>query len=120
MAAELRQLLNEVNQAGSEGWVKHCNNFRVMVVIFWNQIHFADCLNDMVQLSRTSSPFVAQISQFYNPSLFQELNLFQLIIHHFLEVSVEIFFFQMFAAEEGVKKYSCVLVTIKTESGCRL
>ena len=84
------------------------------------QIHFTECLNDMVQLSGTDSPDVAQISQFYNLSLFQELNHFQIISHQFLENSVEVFFFQMLAAKEGARKNSCVLITIKTESGCRL
>ena len=74
----------------------------------------------MVQLSRTDSLIVAQTSQFYNLSRFQEINHFQLIIHRFLEVSVEVFFLQMLAAEEGVKKYSCLLINFKTESGCRL
>ena len=90
------------------------------MIIFWRTNIFADCLNDMVQLSRTDSPIEAQISQFYNLSFFQELNHFQLNIHRFLEVFIEVFFFQMLAAEEGVKKYSCLLITIKIESGCRL
>ena len=106
--------IEEVNQAGSEGWVRHCNHFRVNVIIVWRTILFADCLNDMVQLTGIDSPIVAQISQFDNLSLSQELNHFQLIFHRYLEVFVEVFFFQMLAAEAGVKKYSCLLITIKT------
>ena len=74
----------------------------------------------MVQLSRTDSPIEAQILQFYNLSLFQELNHFQLIINRFLEIFIEVFFYQMLAAEEGVKNCSCLLITIKTESRRRL
>ena len=73
----------------------------------------------MDQLCRTDSPIEAQFSQFSNPSHFQELNHFQLIIHRFLEVIIEVFFIQILAAEAGVKKLSCFLITIKTESGCR-
>ena len=68
----------------------------------------------MFQPSGIDSPIVAQILQFDNLSLFQELNHIQLIIHRYLEVFVEVFYFQMLAAEQGVKKYSCLLITIKT------